>query len=441
MRLNRRSFSVWGKLGASQSAFASNVMKIASGTALGQGLVFLAMPILTRMFTPAEFGLQGIYVAILSIVLVFSSLRLELALLIPESEQEAASLFLVGICSVCSISLIVFVLTVSFGPGLLRSIHAQELQPFLWWVLPIGVMGGGIFQVVSHWCIRTRSFKLIAKTRLVQGAAQVLTQVGIGAMIPGPLGLLLGADMGRMAGISTLLRSPRLPRLIEFKGLRIEGIFRTLGRYRNFPLVSSWSALLNAFGIYLPILLISKAFESDVAGQFALTQRLFAIPVALIGQAVAQVYMGEGAARLRADPLELHRLVKRTMRNLFLIGLLPTLLAVLVGPSACRAIFGVKWALAGDLVRVTAPMYLVQFVSFPVSQSLNILERQGLQFLWDFSRVLIVSVAIGCSVYFGGSPYVVVATYAWTLLPLYILMLVMVYHTTKNLPVRLVQRS
>jgi O-antigen/teichoic acid export membrane protein len=54
-----------------------------------------------------------------------------------------------------------------------------------------------------------------------------------------------------------------------------------------------------------------------------------------------------------------------------------------IAPWVFMFVFGQQWTEAGAYLRILTPMYLLQFVSIPVSATLLVFERQKLQFLRD----------------------------------------------------------
>ncbi|HJU84398.1 MAG TPA: lipopolysaccharide biosynthesis protein [Holophagaceae bacterium] len=413
--------------------FARNVAKIAGGTAIGQGLVMASMPLLTRIYTPEHFGLQGVYVSVLSMLVVVACLRFELAIPLPKEDGEAAHVLVLALLSVGLVTLLTLAGCLFLGGWFLTTVRASGLRPYLVWVLPIGVFGGGAYQAMSYWALRRRDYARLAKTRVQQGLAQVVTQIGLGLLPFGPLGLLAGADVGRLNGTGTLVRSALEGEGKYFKSITREGLRSMASRYREFPLLSAGSALINAAGLYIPVILFTRSFDTRLAGQFSLAQRIIAIPIALIGQAVAQVYMAEGAALLRDRPAELHALLKRTIRKLLLLGAPPVLLLALMGPWGFRLVFGPKWGEAGLYVRILCPMYLLQFVAFPVSQTLSILERQGLQIMWDVARLVAVVAAILIPARLALGPTWTVASFGFALALLYLAMLELIEREARKL--------
>src|SRR5256885_405341 len=77
---------------ARPTAFARSVLTLASGTAAAQALLALSLPVLTRLYTPADYGALAVFSSTITVLLVLASLRFELAIPLPESDEDAASL-------------------------------------------------------------------------------------------------------------------------------------------------------------------------------------------------------------------------------------------------------------------------------------------------------------------------------------------------------------
>jgi len=394
----------------------------------------MSTPLFTRLYSPTDFGLNAVYLSIVTILLVLSTMRLEVAIPLPESDVDAANLLGLAVVAVGSVSLMVGVVCGLWGRSLLALLHAPALHPYLW-LLPFGIGGGGAYLALSMWAMRQRDYNRLAMTKVYQGAAQVVVQAGLG-LVPafGPLGLLLGSDVGRWSGTATLARSAwrrdsGALRAISWVRMRAMAL-----RYREFPLVGAGSALLNTLGLQLPPLILVAFFDPHIVGFFALSQRVIAIPMGVIGGAISQVFVAEGAALLRVTPQHFPHLLRRMGRRLFWSGVVPILVLALVAPYCFGLVFGAGWHEAAIYIRLLAPMYLLQFLVVPLSQTLNLLERQRLQFAWDLSRLVAVVGALMIPVLLRMGPLWTIGTYSAVMSLLYSLLLVIVYVVAQSGP-------
>src|SRR5262249_45493535 len=129
--------------------FARHVMTLASGTAVGQVLLVLSLPVLTRLYSPADYGALAGYASTLTVLLVMASLRFELAIPLPEDDRVAGSLLALSLLSLAAMTGLVGVLVWLAGDALVARAKVPALEPYLW-LIPIGLAGAGIFQALSY---------------------------------------------------------------------------------------------------------------------------------------------------------------------------------------------------------------------------------------------------------------------------------------------------
>ena len=365
--------------------FRLKVAQVAGGTAVAQGMLVLASPLLTRLYTPADFGVLAVYMSLLALMVILASLRYECALPIPEDEGEAADLLAVCLLLVTLTSGLSSLLLYALRRRVLGWMGEPGLAPFLW-LVPVGVAGVGFYQVFICWAIRKGGYARIARTKVTQSLTQLALQVGLGALGKGPVGLLVGHAAGRTNGTRTLAMLDWRRDWARLRQVSPAGMWRVMVRFRRFPAMSSASALMNTCNLRVPALLLAIYFGPSVAGCFALAQRVFALPSSVIGESVAQVYFGEFAGMARRDTRGLMGLFRGTVRRMFLLGLPLMLLTMAAGWFLFPLVFGERWREAGIFTVAIAPMALAQFSAACADSTLLVLERQDLAFYREALR-------------------------------------------------------
>lgn len=386
---------------------------------LGQAILVAATPLLTRIYSPSDFGLLALYMSIVMTLLPVISLRYEAAIPLPRDDDEAGNLFTLSVIVVSAASLLLGGISAVWGGAVVQLLRTPEFLPFLW-LVPLGLFAAGIYQVFNAWALRRSAYQAIARTRVHQGIAQIALQLGLGLGGVGPLGLLLGDAAGRTSGIRTLYRAAvRTDRTILTAATRA-GMRGIAIRYRDFPILSSPAAFLNTLALQLPLILLAALFSPAVAGLMILGQRVVGLPLRLIGHSVAQVYMSEAARAAREAPETLLPMYSRLAWRLVRLGA-PAIAAIcLAAPWAFPMMFGDEWRDAGLYVLLLAPMSAGQFVLSPLSQTPAILERQGVQLVADLIRVLLAALGITLPYVFGLSARWAVAGYSITMALSYI---------------------
>lgn len=409
IRIARRA--VWRSFSSLRSGFARSVAVIAGGTIGGQGIILLSAPLLTRLYSPEEMGVLAAYMSLLTMALSFASLRYEMAIPLPSDDQSAVDLIALCFLVLLANSAVLLVPAIVFAEGVAGRLNAIQLRPYVW-LLPAGLLAAGIYQILNCYAVRQRAYHLIARTKLSQSTAQVSAQIGLGLLGAGPVGLLVGDVVGRAGGSGTFISLLFKRGRSRLGKVTAHGVRRVAVRYRQFPILSSGSSLMNTAGMQLPPLLLAMYYGPAEAGLFALSQRTVGLPMRLVGQSIAQVYLGEASQIIRKDPDRLASLFGRASRRLLIIGTPPVIGAAVAGPWLFARLFGAEWAETGAYVQALVPAFIAQFVISPLSQTAIVMERQDVQMIADAIRMLLVLGAFWYSHHLGWSSSVAIRLYS-----------------------------
>ena len=183
--------------------FVRSVSVLVGGTAFAQALMVLVLPLLTRLYTPEDFSVLAVYSSILGIVSVAACLRLEIAIPLPQRDEDAANLLALALCSSAGVAGLSALIVVLFPVQIVALVAQPKLLPYLW-LLPLGILLSSSCAALQFWTTRKKRFSVIAKTHLTQAIGGAGTQAGLGWASIAPLGLLLGQMISSGAGIFQL---------------------------------------------------------------------------------------------------------------------------------------------------------------------------------------------------------------------------------------------
>jgi len=389
------------------SASERGILYIVSGTAAGQALAFISAPILSRLYTPSDFGSFAVLSALIVTLGMVSALRLDQAIGLPAGAREAHSLVGIGLCSALGFAMVGTAVVGALGENVASALHQPHLMPWLW-IVPAGGSVMSSYLVLNQLAIRDRRFGTIGRRNFFQASSTVLVQVGAGAGGLRPGGLVLGFGLGQLFGALSLTSGSGLLSDEARQGRSVARMTAAFSRYRRFPLLLAPSGLLNVLGLQLPVILIAYWYGSEVAGWLGMTQRVLALPVALLGTAVAQVYLAELTRAVRGDFDRARRLFRRGTRTLLVIAVAMLLVLILLGPWLFSLVFGAEWHESGEYARALSLGLAGQMIASPLSPTLFVLERQGLQLAWDAMRVASTTVVVAVAVWSGAPALVTI---------------------------------
>lgn len=386
-----------------------SVALIAAGTMLGQGVMLLSLPLLTRLYTPDTFGLMAVFLGVLVPLNAVASLRYEVAIALPRDESTAQKLLVIALVLVLVFTSVLGLVVYSVAPDLLRGTDLAALIPFLW-LLPVSFLGGGLYHALSYYAIRQQRFGAIAWSKVTQGVGQASAQVGLGLLGLGLGGLLVGIVVRFWGGTGALLK--QLWREMKSWSWRPErrDLLRIMTTYRRFPLLSSWATLIQVGSTHLPAIMLAVLYGPLAAGWFSLGQRVLEAPITLLAKSASQVYIGEASATIRQRPDNLHDLYKTTLWRQLKLGLPLMVFVMLPAPWIFPLVFGNDWQTTGVYVQLLSLMFLLQFLAQTVGiETLTLLEHQGWHLLIEATRIGIFIVLFATAYIVGFSDVVFVA--------------------------------
>jgi len=413
--------------------FARNTIILSLGTTFGQGLAVAASPVLSRLYTPNDFGVLAIYASILGISLNISSFRYEFAIPLAEDNQSALEILVLCLVLVLFTSFLLAIGIIWLNPDQIPFQRGAALKQYIW-LLPIGLLLGGSYQIFSYWAVRERMFPALARTTVAQGMGSVVTQLGFGLFKSGPLGLLLGQIAGHSAGLRVLGTHVWKTHKHALRRISLSGLLAVAVRYKKFPLYQSGASLLNVGGLEAPSLLFAGYYGVEVAGWFFLTQKVLSVPLSLIGNSVSQVFLGE-AARLLKEPPKLQNLYRQLNKKLFAIGLLPAIILAIGGSSIFKLVFGHEWVQSGTYAQVMAFVFLAKLTTDSVI-NFAVIERQDLSFIWALIRLVLVLFSILLPAWYGRPGFWAIVSFSSAMIVSYVLKYVMWEFAIMRIPVQ-----
>lgn len=382
-----------------KSKFVYNVFLLARGTAFAQCIPVLISPFLTRMFTPAEFGVLALYVSLLSILGVVSTGRYELAIILSKSNNNAIQLLWMSVCITFIFSLVILLFIINFSEQVAQILNAHDLAPLLIFI-PISVLMLGATQSILLWFNRQKKYREMALVKVTRASVigSLQATIGAGRRLDSSLianwglisGYIVGQAFGLMSALYSLKKCKIACDLSDRVNLKpnLSQMVKLGYEYRSLPLLNAPSSLLNTVSVQLTPVLLSIFFTSGVIGFFSLSQRILQIPMMLIGGSVGQVYFQE-AKEVRDNSGTLRLLTKSINQKLLLIGLFPVSTILMAGDHIFALVFGDAWAVAGSFAQSLAIWIYIVFISSPLSQLMTVLGKQP-QLLF-FNSILFIS--------------------------------------------------
>lgn len=380
-------------------------LKVATGSSAGQAITLAVVPVLARLYTPGDFGVFAVVLALTVVLAAVAPLRFEAAIPLPGARQDGVAILWVA-CGTCTaillpLAVILFVwqewIAKTLGLG-------AEVASYLW-VAPLSAILLGSFQSLNQLAIRDKRFSATARRPFYSAVVTGVSQVALAGWLSGAQGLLLGYTLGVFASAASLVPGSKLGQVAGNWG-------RLVKRYRRFPLLLAPSALLNALSLQLPIILIASLYGQTESGFFGMTQRAVGLPIVVVATAVGQVYLGEMSDVVRHGGASALHLFDRASSALATVGLALLVVLVIGGPALFGWVLGSEWQASGRYAQIVAPAIAAQMLTSPLAATLIVLERQLTLVVLDSARVVGTTGALVAAAGLGAPSEGAVAAYS-----------------------------
>lgn len=377
------------------SSFIKNILVIMSGTAIAQVISFVLTPIISRLFSPAEFGVFGSFNAILGIISAAVTLEYSQAIMLPKEKENAINLLALAFICTLLISFLCLVFC-TIAPGTMNGIMKTEgTWPLA--LLVLAILITGVNQSCQAWAVRAKAFKHTSASQVIRSLSSNGLKIGFGYAKGGAPGLILSNVLANILASINLVRV-LLPDLAELRShIRWSQVKRLARDFHDFPLYSATQGTANALSSGLPVLLLTRFYGIAVAGAYAFAEGILQVPMGFLLTALRQVLF-QKACESQHRGKSLASLYIKTTAALFAMVLLPSLVLLLWAPQIFAWIFGSQWHVAGDLARSLIIWLAVVFCNLPAVLFARIIRIQRFVFFYD----LVLLAARSLSLLLGG---------------------------------------
>ncbi|MFY0689698.1 MAG: oligosaccharide flippase family protein [Cyclobacteriaceae bacterium] len=342
-------------------------MILFSGKVLIISFGFLATPLISRLFTPDQYGSFALFNSIIVSLALLISLRLSAVFIIVDEEDEfkkvaraLSSLIIFG-------SLVITIIIFLFGTWIFSFFESQNLDG-LWYAFGISIYLHAMRDYMGNWNIRSKQFKHASTMSVVETIGIKGTTVAIGVSDWVVVnGLILGEILGKFLHIVFQLKlfvRERINYLIPLFSL--SDIWKIIKRYKEYPLFVLPSTFLVQFSTSLIIFYLSIQYESLFVGSYSMAVSLLTIPTILIAY-TAQPLLTQKVFEYSLEKKSIDSILNKFLGVLIVIGTCSVFFLMLFSSPIIIFLLGKNWIVTSYLIPWMAPILLFDIIYIPLN--------------------------------------------------------------------------
>ena len=379
------------KNSGSGTKFKRNVFTLMMGTLVAQAIPIAVSPILTRLYSPGDFGMLTLFVSVFAVLSAISALRYELAIMQPELDEDAVALVVLSLIITAGFCSALVALITLFGD---RIVALLGIQGGTWlYFIPLGVFFGGAVQALGYWHSRHQRFQRISQGKIAQGMATVGIQCGANSLALGS-GLISGYVGGLGISLFVFCRGVWKNEKDIFKKVTFDSLRRNARTYKDFPKYSVIGALADNASLQMPVFILNRFFDAHSTGCFGLTFRVLNLPMALAASSLSQVLYQRLSTMQYSEPEAVRSLILKIFL-LLLVAMVPVIgVAAFFGEPLFALVFGEPWRVAGSMAGVLVFAVAIRFAVSPLSSVLALSQNIRLGVIWQTTYFFTISITL-----------------------------------------------
>ncbi len=412
-----------------KGSFIRQVGTLSFGTSIAQFLPIAISPILTRVYTPEQFGISALFFSCVAICSVISTGRYELAITLPHKDKEAATLLIVTLKICLIISLLIYLPLIFLKDAIVNGFGLQKLSNLIY-LIPVSVFMNGSFITFQYWHNRLGNYKEMAVNKIQNSFFSVFINLGLGIININAgliIGNILGVIFANFFTISKLIKKQLNPLKIVNAKKELE----LIKKYIHHPQYIASGQLIGEIAVQIPIIIIANLYNNETLGYFALARRLVSLPLGLIGNSIGDVYREKISKKYNKNG-NFHNLYKKTLFRISAFSIPFFITLYFSCPIFIDLIFGTQWSEASGIFQKIVIMGFFQFIFTAIDDGAVVTGATRYIFGWHTSRLLLIIMVILISYYFSLS----FDTFLWFFISinifLYIYEIIMEFYLSKG---------
>jgi O-antigen/teichoic acid export membrane protein len=331
-----------------------------SGTVIAQLISILLQPFLRRFFSPESFGIYSVYMSLVGIIIVISSLRYDDAIVLPKTDKESANVLSLALLLSFIFDLLLFVIVMIMGKKLITFLNLPSNFPVrILYIIPLSAFLYNSYQCINYWLIRKRKFYSVSVNKLFRRSSEGISQVTF-ALIKRSNGLIYSDIIGQSVNVITVIFQT-VKNGLTFRFVSLAKLKYVFKKYRDFPKFNLIPAFMSTCSYMLPPIFINKFFSSESAGFFDLAKLLLSVPLALVATSFSSVLLQKVSEKFNKRQSFLSEL-RPVILIVSFISFIEIVAIILFGESLFRIIFGDTWIFSGLISKIMVWSFTFNFM-------------------------------------------------------------------------------
>ena len=390
------------------SEYIQNFTALAGSEIVAQVILIGVTPILTRVYSPAEFGQYEFFKTSGLLLVVVGFLNYDASIYTSKNETERINSVLLSvfvlfaICTITSIGLFIF-------NDFFVQVFQCKIKNGWFWTLPLYAFFAALTNLMLVVLTKDGSFKLISFIKIIVSILVASTQLFFGWLKWGYWGLVYSTIMVQMIAFVLYLKPFYVQCKGDFKDFSLKSSKIIMKTYWRLPLIVFPGNFLNNLVQSLPVFFLGRV-DSQILGYYGLAQRVIGFPLKFVTAAVQRLYVKELTDEIEKTGIG----VKAYRKNLKIYGIIAIVLILgllIFTKPLLPILFGNEWLLAVPYVNILGILFSVRFVFGGLSFVMVLGKAPIIDIFWQVFFAVVMTLSFIVCEWIEASPFITMLSY------------------------------
>ncbi|WP_174831172.1 type 8 capsular polysaccharide synthesis protein Cap8K [Staphylococcus aureus] len=346
----------------------SFLMILSSGIA--QVILIITTPIITRLYSPAEFGEFTIFSNIAMILIPIINARYDLLIVNAKNDRSANILSQISfLISLLILLILIPILAISAW------LYPNFILDFIFIIIMLFLVS--LTNIFTNYLNKERKYKVLSLINVFRAGSMALLQIIFGLLSLGSLGLIIGFSLSYITGITLGYKTFKKHFNIvrnkeETKALFLEN--------KNQLVYSTPSILLNSLSFSVVVFFIGILYTNTEVGIYGMAIRVLGIPVTIISLGLSKIFMQQ-ANDYYIERGHFRNLLLKFSSTLVIVSIILYVPLYLFSEELVNILLGHSWVDAITVIKIVIPLFVIRLIVSTVSLSVIVLQKQQLELI------------------------------------------------------------
>lgn len=346
----------------------SFLMILSSGIA--QVILIITTPIITRLYSPSEFGEFTIFSNIAMILIPIINARYDLLIVNAKNDRSANILSQISfLISLLILLILIPILAISAW------LYPNFILDFIFIIIMLFLVS--LTNIFTNYLNKERKYKVLSLINVFRAGSMALLQIIFGLLSLGSLGLIIGFSLSYITGITLGYKTFKKHFNIvrnkeETKALFLEN--------KNQLVYSTPSILLNSLSFSVVVFFIGILYTNTEVGIYGMAIRVLGIPVTIISLGLSKIFMQQ-ANDYYIERGNFRNLLLKFSSTLVIVSIILYVPLYLFSEELVNILLGHSWVDAITVIKIVIPLFVIRLIVSTVSLSVIVLQKQQLELI------------------------------------------------------------